>query len=204
MRTLLVLLLLLVGASAQAAGSATLVVLGDSLSSAYGIPQRQGWVTLLQDRLRAGKFRYRVVNASISGETSAGGESRIRTLLARERPRVLILAMGANDGLRGLPVSEMKDNLGTIIRAARKSGAKVLLVGMRLPPNYGPSYTREFYEAFGQLARKYRTAYLPFLLTGFAERPEYFQPDGLHPIAAAQPMILETVWKVLHPLLAHR
>jgi acyl-CoA thioesterase I len=202
MRTLLLLLLWLVSTAAQAAGPGTILVLGDSLSAAYGIPQRQGWVTLLQERLQAAKFRYRVVNASISGETSAGGASRVRALLAQDRPQVLVLALGANDGLRGLPVDEMRENLGNIIRAARRAKAKVLLVGMRLPPNYGPRYTREFYEAYGGLARRYRIAYLPFLLQGFADRREYFQADGLHPTAAAQPLITATVWKALRPLLA--
>jgi len=142
-----------------------------------------------------------VVNASISGETSAGGLSRIGRALDQHRPAVMILALGANDGLRGLPVSQMSANLDGILRDAKARRVRVLLVGMHMPPNYGPAYTREFHAAFGTLARKHRTAFLPFLMAGFADQPRYFLDDGIHPSAAAQPLILESVWGQLKPLL---
>ena len=185
---------------AQAAGG-TILVYGDSLSAGYGLARGQGWVGLLEERLRQGKFKHRVVNASISGETTAGGLSRIGRALDQHRPAVMILALGANDGLRGLPVSQMTANLDGILRAAKARRVRVLLVGMHMPPNYGPAYTREFHAAFGALARKHRTAFLPFLMTGFADQPRYFLDDGIHPNAAAQPLILETVWGRLKPLL---
>lgn len=183
------------------ASGGTILVLGDSLSAAYGLPPQSGWVTLLEERLNQRKFNYKVVNASISGETSAGGASRIDGLLRQHRPAVLILALGANDGLRGLSATQLRTNLETIIRAARSRNAKVLLAGMRMPPNFGPTYTREFSAVYAELARAYRTAFVPFLLEGFADRPEYFLADGLHPNAAAQPMILDRVWTALAPLL---
>lgn len=185
------------------ASGGSILVLGDSLSAAYGLPRQSGWVTLLEERLSQRKFNHRVVNASISGETSAGGASRIAGLLRQHRPEILILALGANDGLRGLPVAQMRSNLETMIRAAQQSNAKVLLVGMRMPPNFGPAYTRQFAAVYAELARRHRTAFVPFLLEGFADRPEYFLADGIHPNAAAQPLILERVWTALEPLL-HR
>lgn len=188
--------------AALAAGS--ILVLGDSLSAAYGLPRQAGWVTLLEARLGEQKFNYRVVNASVSGETSAGGLSRIDALLRHHRPQVLILALGGNDGLRGLPVSQLESNLEGIIRAAHQRKVRVLLVGMRLPPNFGPTYTREFAAVYAALARRHRTAYVPFLLEGFAAQPEYFLADGIHPNAAAQPLILERVWPALQPLLSRR
>lgn len=183
------------------ATTGSILVYGDSLSAAYGLARKDSWVALLEERLARGKFNHRVVNASISGETSAGGASRIRRTLEQHQPSVLILALGANDGLRGLPVAQMKTNLDEIVRTARRQRVRVLLVGMRLPPNYGPAYTREFQAAFGELAREHRVAHLPFLLEGFADRPEYFQADGIHPNASAQPLILDTVWRALAPLL---
>ncbi len=189
--------------AALAAGG-TILVLGDSLSSAYGLPRHAGWVTLLEARLGERKFNYRIVNASISGETSAGGLSRIDALLQRHKPEVLILALGGNDGLRGLPVSQLKSNLEGIIRAAKQRDVRVLLVGMRMPPNFGPTYTREFAAVYAELARRHRTAFVPFLLEGFAAQPEYFLADGIHPNAAAQPLILERLWPALLPLLSRR
>lgn len=185
------------------ASGGSILVLGDSLSAAYGLPRQSSWVTLLEERLSQRKFNYRVVNASISGETSAGGASRIAGLLRQHRPEILILALGANDGLRGLPAAQLQSNLETMIRAAQHSNAKVLLVGMRMPPNFGPAYTRQFAAVYAELARRHRTAFVPFLLEGFADRPEYFLADGIHPNAAAQPLILERVWTALEPLL-HR
>ncbi len=203
MHILLVWLFTLLVVPAALASGGTILVLGDSLSAAYGLPRQAGWVTLLEERLGERKFNHRVVNASISGETSAGGASRIDGLLHQHRPAVLILALGANDGLRGLPAAHLHSNLETMIRVARQRNAKVLLVGMRMPPNFGPAYTREFTAVYADLARRHRTAFVPFMLEGFADRPEYFLADGIHPNAAAQPLILEQIWTALAPLL-HR
>ncbi len=177
------------------------MVFGDSLSAAYGIAQSRGWVALLGERVKRDRPDYSVANASISGETSAGGRSRIDATLARFHPTVVIVELGGNDGLRGMAVSEMKANLGAIVERSQKAGAHVLLVGMKLPPNYGEDYTRAFESAFVDVAKRYRVALVPFMLEGFAEKPEYFQPDHIHPTAEAQPLILERVWQGLRPLL---
>jgi acyl-CoA thioesterase I len=187
---------------AAAASQATILVYGDSLSAAHGIRQEQGWAALLQERLKAAGFDYAVANASISGETSSGGASRIAATLARTKPKITVLELGANDGLRGLPIAQMRDNLGAIIRAARNAGSKVLLVGMKLPPNYGPEYVREFEAAYAKLARQHALALVPFMLEGIADKAELFQQDQLHPVAKAQALILENVWKELRPLLS--
>jgi acyl-CoA thioesterase-1 len=158
-------------------------------------------VALLAAKLQRERLDYNVVNASISGETTAGGVSRLPRALERHRPAVLILELGANDGLRGLPVDEMKKTLAAMIGMARKAGAKVLLVGMRVPPNYGPEYTQDFSAAFPDLARSRKTALLPFLLEGVAEDLRLFQPDRIHPTEAAQARLLDNVWKPLRPLL---
>jgi acyl-CoA thioesterase-1 len=179
----------------------SVLVFGDSLSSAYGIAEKRGWVALLADRLKRELPDYIVVNASISGETTAGGLARLPRMLEAHRPAVVILELGANDGLRGLPVAAMRKNLAAMIEMSRKAGAKVLLVGMRLPPNYGPDYTRAFEAAFAELARTHRAALLPFLFEGFAEREELYLPDRIHPNEQAQPLILENVMKALGPLL---
>jgi acyl-CoA thioesterase-1 len=187
-----------------AAWGKTILVFGDSLSAAYGIAAQRGWVALLAERLERERLDYSVVNASISGETTAGGRSRLPEALARHKPSILVLELGANDGLRGLPVAEMRKNLETMIRQAKKAGAQVLLVGMRVPPNYGPEYEREFAAAFGALAKQQRTALVPFLLEGLAEDLGKFQPDRIHPTAEAQPILLDNVWKALRPLLRRR
>jgi acyl-CoA thioesterase-1 len=179
----------------------TILVYGDSLSAAYGIAARRGWVALLAERLPREGFDYSVVNASISGETSAGGVSRLPRELSRRRPAVVILELGANDGLRGLPVRQMENNLAAMIGMAKKAGAKVLLVGMRIPPNYGPEYTGDFAAAFARLARAHKIALAPFLLEGVADDLSLFQADRIHPTEAAQPILLENVWKPLRPLL---
>ena len=179
-------------------------MLGDSLSAAYGIDQKQGWVTLLAERLQQECAACRVVNASISGETTAGGRNRIDLLLQRHHPDILILELGANDGLRGLPLKDMYDNLDRIITESLSRGVKVLLLGMRLPPNYGPAYTRDFQNVYQRLADKHRIALVPFLLTGFENSRDLFQADGLHPVAAAQGMILDNVWSALNSLLSTR
>jgi len=182
----------------------TILVFGDSLSAAYGIPRESGWAQLLANRLEARKPPVRVVNASISGETSAGGLTRLSGALDAHRPGLVILALGANDGLRGLPLQETARNLKAMISLARKRGAQVLLVGMRLPPNYGGAYTRKFQALYGELAKTEKTRLVPFLLEGMAQHRERFQADGLHPDAKAQPVLLENVWRELEPMLAGR
>lgn len=199
MRAFLFLLSLLVVAPSALAAKRVLV-LGDSLSAGYGIRPQQAWPSLLAERLADERPDYTVANLSISGETTAGGRSRLASALAEHQPAVLILALGANDGLRGLPLKQMENNLEAMIAAARKAGARVLLAGMRLPPNYGP-YAEQFYRRFGEIAKAEKTAYLPFLLEPVATRPDLFQADGLHPTAAAQPLLLEHVWSALKPLL---
>ncbi|MGE3676681.1 MAG: arylesterase [Burkholderiales bacterium] len=187
--------------SGAAQAAAKIVVYGDSLSAAYGIAEQRGWVALLGERLARERPDYTVANASISGETTSGGLTRIAKTLQQHRPAVLVLALGANDGLRGLPIAAMKKNLGAMIKAAQGAGAKVLLVGVRIPPNYGPDYAGAFDAAFAELAKQHRTALVPFLLEGMAEKPELFLPDQLHPAEAAQPILLENVWKALRRLL---
>jgi acyl-CoA thioesterase-1 len=191
----------LVAAWCPAAVAATILVFGDSLSAAYGIGAREGWPTLLEERLRRKGVDYTVANASISGETSSGGATRIGEALQRTRPSIVIVALGSNDGLRGLPISQMKANLTRIVRAATSAGSKVLVVGNRMPPNYGPRYTREFEQAFVEVAREQKAALVPFMLEGVASTRDNFQSDNLHPTAAAQPIILDTIWQGLAPLL---
>ena len=178
-----------------------MLVYGDSLSAAYGIPERSGWAALLEERLKRERPDYSVANASISGETTAGGLARLGKALERHRPAVVILELGANDALRGLPLAAMKTNLSAMIVQAQKAGAKVLLVGMRVPPNYGDAYANAFARAYTELAKRHRTALLPFLLEGIGEKDELFQADRLHPTAAAQPAVLDNVWRALAPLL---
>ena len=173
---------------------------GDSLSAAYGIPESAGWVALLGERLKQRKSNYTVANASISGETSAGGAARIGKALASIKPSIVIVQLGANDGLRGLPVTEMKKNLTAIVQASKRVGARVVLVGMQLPPNYGVPYVNQFKAAFGEVAKDERVAFVPFLLEGLDKR-EQFQADNLHPVAAAQPRILDNIWGALKPML---
>ncbi len=178
-----------------------ILVFGDSLSAGFGIAVAQSWPALLGERLRAAGAPFSVANASISGETTAGGRARLGAALEQFHPALVILALGANDGLRGLPVAAMKDNLAAMTAMARKSGARVLLVGMRLPPNYGPQYTQDFDAAFRDIARREKLALVPFLLEPIALDREAFQADGLHPTAAAQPKIVDHVWAALKPLL---
>ena len=179
----------------------TILVWGDSLSAGYGLEKGREWPALLQTRLHAEGFRHVVVNASVSGETSSGGRTRLPAALAEHSPTLMILALGANDGLRGLKPQLLADNLGAMIDAAHAAGARVLLVGMRMPPNYGPAYTRRFAEVFADVAAAKKVPLEPFLLDGFADRPELFLPDGIHPTAQAQPLILDTVWTKLRPML---
>jgi acyl-CoA thioesterase-1 len=183
------------------AAEKSILVFGDSLSAAYGIAQARGWVNLLAERLKRERPDYIVVNASISGETTGGGAARIDAALQKHRPQVVVLELGGNDGLRGLPVLQMKQNLSGMIQRAQKAGARVLLVGMQIPPNYGPDYAQAFERAYGELAKQHKTALLPFLLEGFADKPELFQPDRIHPTQEAQPLIEQRVWAALKPLL---
>jgi acyl-CoA thioesterase-1 len=187
--------------ASTAGHAATLLVLGDSLSAAYGIGSKEGWVTLLEERLKQKRFDYSVVNASISGETTSGGATRIGEALERARPAIVIVALGGNDGLRGLPVSQMKANLSRIVAAAKSRGARVLLVGIRVPPNYGARYAREFEAAFVDVARRHRVPLVPYILEGIGDRRELMQADNIHPTTAAQARILENVWPKLEPLL---
>ncbi len=183
-----------------ARAATTILVLGDSLSAAYGIAQNQGWVHLLQQRITADRGDARVINASISGETTSGGRTRITGLLKRHRPAVVIVELGGNDGLRGLPIADMSANLNQIITAIKVHGAKTLLLGMRLPPNYGPAYTREFHETYARLAAEHTIPLVPFMLDGLADETS-FQADRIHPTAAAQARILDNVWPTLNTLL---
>jgi len=191
-------LLLIVACNSQAG---TLLVLGDSLSAGYGLEPGQGWVVLLQQRLEQRGLPHRVVNASISGETTAGGLARVAALLDQHRPDWLLLQLGANDGLRGLSLDAMERNLDTIVMRAGQRGIKVVLVGMQIPPNYGRVYTERFAAVYRELAAKHRLPFVPFLMERVALDPALIQADQLHPNAAGQPPLLETVWPVLEPLL---
>jgi acyl-CoA thioesterase I len=176
-------------------------VLGDSLSAAYGMRVDQGWVTLLQQRLASEGYGYRVVNASESGETTGGALARLPRALDRHHPAVVIIELGGNDGLRGLPVNGVRSNLGSLVGLSRKSGARVLLIGMRIPPNYGPDYTKAFHDLFAEVAASERVPLVPFFLDGIALDDGLMQDDGLHPNASAQPKLLAQVWPLLKPLL---
>ena len=203
----LLLLALLVGqahappAPAAAPAARTILVMGDSLSAGYNMAASEGWVALLGERLAKQKPGWRVVNASISGETTAGGSARIVAEVLRHRPQVVVIALGANDGLRGLPLRDTRRNLARMIGAAQHVGAKVLLVGMRMPPNLGADYTRGFEQNYRDLSQRFGTALLPFLLEPIALDRNAFQNDNLHPTVAAQPKLLDHVWPALVPLL---
>ena len=186
---------------APAAPAGTILVYGDSLSAAYGIAEERSWVALLAARLKREKADYSVANASISGETTSGGLSRLAKVLEKHKPSITVIELGANDGLRGLPVAEMRKNLAAMIAAARAVKSRVLLVGVKMPPNYGQEYNRAFEAAFTELAKEHKTGLVPFFFEGFADKREYYQPDNLHPTAAAQPILLENVWKALKPML---
>jgi len=187
--------------TAQAAPSKTVLVLGDSLSAAHNIPVESGWVHLLGDRLAKMEPGWTVVNASISGETSLSGRNRLPALLEKYHPSVVVIELGANDGLRGLALAQLRDNLSAMVEAARQAKARVLLLGIELPVNYGPQYRDGLRTVYADVASKEQAALLPFLLDGVALRPELMQEDGLHPIASAQPRVLDNVWMPLQPLL---
>ena len=183
------------------AAQRTVLVMGDSLSAGYGLAAQQGWVSLTAQKIAKDKPGWRVVNASISGETTAGGAARIEAELQRNAPSIVVIELGANDGLRGLPLAQANANLTKIILAAKKRGAKIVLVGMRLPPNYGPDYTRGFERMYADLAKTYTLAFVPFLLEPIALDINAFQADRMHPIASAQPKLRDHVWTTLAPLL---
>jgi acyl-CoA thioesterase I len=183
------------------AAEKSILVVGDSLSAAYGIARNRGWVALLEERLKREHPDYIVVNASISGDTTDGGRARLKPLLERHRPAVMILALGGNDGLRGQPPAQIRTNLSAMIQQAQAQGARVLVLGVKLPPNYGEDYTRSFEAVFRDVAKTHRAALVPFLLEDFAEKPEFFQPDRIHPTEAAQPLMLDRVWPALKALL---
>jgi acyl-CoA thioesterase-1 len=187
---------------ASGAASRTLMVFGDSLSAGYGLPRDQAWPSLLAARLKQERFDYTVANASLSGETTSGGMRRIHAALARHQPAVVLIELGANDGLRGHSIDAMRKNLEAMIEASLKSRAQVVLIGMRVPPNYGSAYADKFHQTYHDVAQRYRVFLVPFLLEGFAGDPGWFLPDGVHPNARAQPLILDTVWHTLQPLLA--
>ncbi len=179
----------------------TILVLGDSLSAALGIRPEQGWVALLAQRLQAQGYGYQIVNASVSGETTSGGLERLPRALQLHQPGTVILELGANDGLRGLPVSETRENLAHMVRLSQAAGAQVLLVGMRIPPNYGSRYTEQFARMFPELANQYHLPLVPFLLEKVALDPTRMQQDGMHPNARGEPPVLDTLWPYLKPLL---
>ncbi|UBQ06800.1 arylesterase [Tepidimonas taiwanensis] len=192
-------------AHATARGSAPVIlVVGDSLSAEYGLARGSGWVALLEQRLQRQRPGARVVNASVSGDTTAGGRSRLPALLERHRPDIVILELGGNDALRGLPLATTRDNLRAMIRASRDAGARVLLLGMDMPPNYGERYRAEFRALYTDLAREENTAVVPFFLAGVADRPDagqHFQDDRIHPNERAQPRLRDNVWAALQRLL---
>lgn len=185
----------------SAFANSTIVVLGDSLSAGFGLANGEAWVDLLQIRLQEKNLNYRVVNASISGDTTSGGKDRIAQVLQTHKPEVVIVELGGNDGLRGLSLTEMQQNLETISEQCQRSGAKVLLIGMQIPPNYGIAYVQRFNKTFESVAKKYKTAVVPFFLEGIEDNLDYFQRDQIHPNSKAQPLLLDNVWPELKKLL---
>lgn len=199
---LILLISLVVATYASASAPArTLLVVGDSLSAGFGLEPGQGWVTLLQNRLTAKGYGYRVVNASTSGDTTTGGLGRLPRALKVHKPAVVLIELGGNDGLRGTPLHVMRNNLLQMIRLSRAAGARVVLAGLRMPPNYGPRYTREFSAVYTALAREEKVPLIPFIMDGVALNPKLMLADGIHPNAKGQPRILENVWPYLKPEL---
>ncbi|SAK55423.1 arylesterase [Caballeronia ptereochthonis] len=190
-------------ANAQAASQPkpAIVVLGDSLSAEYGLPRDTGWVNLLRERLAKERFDYSVANSSISGDTTSGGRARLTAVLTRIKPAIVIVELGANDALRGVPLATTETNLRSIVDASQAAHAKVLLIGMYVPPNYGPDYTQKFHAVYERIAREKNVPLVPFLLAGIADKPSLFQADQIHPTVQAQPLLLDNVWPTLKPLL---
>ena len=189
------------GPAGAGSGGGAILVMGDSLSSEYGLDRGTGWVALLEQRLQQDYPQYRVVNASVSGETTSGGVNRLPPLLAEHEPAIVILELGGNDALRGLSLDMTERNLDAMAAMARKATAKVVIAGMQIPPNYGRPYAERFRSLFGEVARAHDAALVPFLLEGIAEDRANFQPDGIHPAQTAQPVLFDNVWKVLQPML---
>ncbi|WP_342118667.1 arylesterase [Pseudoduganella sp. OTU4001] len=200
-RYLAVLLFMFSAATNAYSASKTVLVVGDSLSAEYGISRGTGWVALLEQRLKEQKVPANVINASVSGETTSGGRTRLPALLSKHKPDIVVIELGANDGLRGLPVPAAEANLRAMIDASQKAGARVLLVGNRMPPNYGRDYADKFFSMFGTVSRDVKVPLAPFMLDGVAQKPELFQPDRLHPVAEAHPIILGNIWPHLQPIL---
>ncbi len=201
MRKLLLVISLIIGSSVQAAERPVLLVVGDSLSAAYGIDGNDGWVSLLQAKLLQNRYPHRVINASISGDTTRGALTRLPRALEQHRPEVVIIELGGNDGLRGISLQEMQSNLTDMVHMSQRQNAKVLLLGMRLPPNYGPAFTKRFHAIYHTVADRAQIALVPFFLEGVATDRALMQADGVHPTAAAQPRLLDNVWPQLQPLL---
>jgi len=200
MRTLVAMILASLMANAYSAPK-TVLVLGDSLSAEYGLARGTGWVALAEARIRSENLDATIINASVSGETTSGGRSRLPALLEKYQPALVIIELGANDGLRGLPVPAAQANLQAMSEAASKAKARVLLIGMRMPPNYGRAYADKFYAMYGTLAQQIKAPLVPFMLEGVADKPELFQPDRLHPLASAHPIILANIWPTLQKSL---
>ena len=202
MKRLFALAILMVAYASAHAEAPVILVFGDSISAGYGLAHvEQGWVELLKTRLNSQGYGYQVVNASVSGETTAGGLARLPRALELHHPKILVLELGGNDGLRALPIAQMRSNLTQMVDLASAAGAKVLLLGMRMPPNYGPQYTEQFAMVFSDLAREKKLPLVPFLLTDIALSPTLLQGDDIHPNAAGQPILVENVWPTLKPLL---
>jgi len=184
-----------------AQGKPTIVVLGDSLSAEYGLPRDTGWVNLLRERLAKERFDYSVANSSISGDTTSGGRARLPAVLNRLKPAVVVVELGANDALRGVPLASTEANLRTIVEQSQAAHAKVLLIGMYVPPNYGPDYSQKFHGVYEELSKEKKVPLVPFLLAGIENKPAMFQADQIHPTVQAQPLLLDNVWPNLKPLL---
>ena len=178
------------------------MVLGDSISAEYGLPRDTGWVALMRQRLASERIDYSVANASISGDTTSGGRARMPELIQRLKPSIVIVELGANDALRGVPLPTTEDNLRTIVEQAQQAHAKVVLIGMYVPPNYGPDYTQKFHGVYEQISKDLHVPLVPFLLAGIADKPEMFQADQMHPTQQAQPVLLDNVWPTVKPLLS--
>jgi acyl-CoA thioesterase-1 len=202
MRRLFLVVLVLWMMPGRAAESPVILVWGDSLSAAYGIPRESGWVQLLQERLRQKGYPHRVVNGSVTGETTAGGLTRLPAALRQHRPAIVLIELGGNDGLRGLPLAQLRANLAQLAALSRDAGARALVFEMRMPPNYGVAYTDGFRKAFAEVARTHQATLVPFFLEAIATDPAQFLDDGIHPSRAAQPRLLDAVWPVLVPVLA--
>jgi acyl-CoA thioesterase I len=189
------------GAAIASTNTTTVMVLGDSLSTSYGMPSEAGWVNLLEQRLQMYSPIYQVINTSISGETTLGGRNHIEQALKAHQPDIVMVGLGGNDGLQGSSIKSIYENLEVIINACLQNNAEVLLLGMQIPPNYGITYTQKFRDIYLQLAKKYQLELVPFLLAGFGENRDFFQSDGIHPNILAQEIIVDNVWSVLYPML---